>query len=324
MFVGMTTKTSSPRPALSWTYSHSALVLWPVLLVLVMWPTITSLIGIWASSPGYTHGFYIAPISLAIIWWQCRGGELPILSPSLSATALVIPMAVIMSVGKALDINLLQHIGFVGLLILGMRAMIGPVVFKRHLFAFAFLGFMIPFGDDIVPLLQHFTADFIVLSLRLFNIPVLDDGIFLTTPAGQFEVAQACAGLRFILATIMVGTLFSWVSFKSMKKRLVYVGLCLIVPVIANAIRATLIVLIATWTNKEDAVGFDHLVYGWGFFALIMIVLLGLGTRYADRSLDDLTPIPVVQHASSSASPITVLAILSGIAMITRLSWGYI
>ncbi len=295
---------------------------WGILLICLFWPTSWDIVSIWRSSPSYTHSFYVLPISLAILFYQLRKAPLPALAPNLNLVWPVAIGAALWVGGVLLSINLLQHAGLVAMLVAGIRAMLGHKIFQRHLFAFCFLGFMVPFGDEIVPLLQTFTADFIVFALNLLNIPVLDDGIYLTTPAGLFLVEEACAGLRFLLATIMVGTLFAWISFVSLKRRLIFIGLCFIIPIFANALRATGIVLIATWTDKEHAAGVDHLVYGWGFFAVILLLLIGLGSRYADREIESLRPLPVVSdenEALPAKSGLIVFASILLVAIVARL-----
>jgi EpsI family protein len=52
--------------------------------------------------------------------------------------------------------------------------------------------------------------------------------------------------------------------------------------VIANGFRAFGIVLIAYLSNNELAVGVDHIVYGWIFFALVTLLLLGIGMTFRD------------------------------------------
>jgi EpsI family protein len=56
----------------------------------------------------------------------------------------------------------------------------------------------------------------------------------------------------------------------------------MVLPVIANAMRALGIVLVAHWSNNRIAEGTDHIVYGWGFLVAILVALMLIGMRYAD------------------------------------------
>jgi EpsI family protein len=62
----------------------------------------------------------------------------------------------------------------------------------------------------------------------------------------------------------------------------VFLALSVIVPIVANGLRATGIILIAYWTDNQYAAGIDHLICGWGFFAAVMLVFLAIGSWMAD------------------------------------------
>lgn len=131
------------------------------------------------------------------------------------------------------------------------------------------------------------TAQFSVWSLLQLGIPTYSDGVFIQIPTGDFEVAEACAGVRFLIATIALGVLYANIAFKSWPRRIIVMLLCIVVPICANAIRALGIILIAHYSNAKYAVGVDHLVYGWGFFAFVTVILILIGQRFADRPLTD-------------------------------------
>lgn len=63
--------------------------------------------------------------------------------------------------------------------------------------------------------------------------------------------------------------------FRTWPRRLFFVGLSIVVPIIANGFRAYGIIMLARTAGVEAASGIDHLVYGWIFFSLVM-ALLGL------------------------------------------------
>ena len=71
------------------------------------------------------------------------------------------------------------------------------------------------------------------------------------------------------------------------------------VPVLANGVRAWGTIYVAQSQGIAFAAGFDHIVYGWIFFALVMAAVLGIAWRTFDRSPDD----PLVQAAAIEADP---------------------
>jgi EpsI family protein len=59
---------------------------------------------------------------------------------------------------------------------------------------------------------------------------------------------------------------------------------CIVVPIVANGIRAWGTIGIAEWRGIEFASGFDHVLYGWFFFAFVIALVMGLAWRYFDRA----------------------------------------
>ena len=54
-------------------------------------------------------------------------------------------------------------------------------------------------------------------------------------------------------------------------------ALSIVVPIVANGIRAFGIIAIAYASDNELAVGVDHILYGWVFFSLVTALVLGIG-----------------------------------------------
>ena len=64
----------------------------------------------------------------------------------------------------------------------------------------AFLVFLVPFGAFLTGPLQHFTAQFIEVGLNLLGIPNFVTDLTIEIPTGTCHGAEACAGLRFLIA----------------------------------------------------------------------------------------------------------------------------
>jgi exosortase/archaeosortase family protein len=155
----------------------------------------------------------------------------------------------------------------------------------------------VPFGDFIVPVLQEYTAWFAVWLLQLSGLPMYREGLYISIPAGDFVVAEECSGVRYLIASVALGLIYAYISYRSVWRRAALVALAIALPIIANGIRAWGIIMIAHWTDMEHAVGVDHLIYGWVFFGFVMLLLFWLGslwwekgpTRQARRSGGGLT-----------------------------------
>ncbi len=165
--------------------------------------------------------------------------------------------------------------------------LLGVNVARGLIFPLAYSFFLVPFGEELVPFLQTITAKMSMVMLGWANIPAFIDGIFISTPTGYFEVAEACSGIKFLIAMIAYGALVGNVCFQSWNRRILFMIASIIVPIIANGIRAFGTIYIAHHTSVDFATGFDHIFYGWFFFAFVLILVIAIGWPFFDRKIDD-------------------------------------
>jgi exosortase A len=292
-------------------------------LLAALWPSWASMARIWWHTTTFHHGFLIAPIALALVW-RLRH-RLAAIEPRQEPLALpaLLGLALLWLLGRAAEVQLVQHAALVGLVVAATVALLGRAVGRVLLFPLLFLFFMVPFGEGLVPSLQDFTARFAVALLRLTGVPVYHDGILIETPSGLFEVAEACAGIRFLIANLVVATLFAHLAFRRAWKWVLFLTLAVIVPILANGLRAFGIIWIAYHTDNAYAAGIDHLVYGWGFFTAIMLLLLLIGRGLADQPAtggDPPSPAPVPRRPWRPAFVLAVLAVLAAGPTYARLA----
>jgi exosortase A len=201
--------------------------------------------------------------------------------------------------GALSGFDLLRQAAVVALLPATVLLLLGPRIFAGLLFPLFFMAFMVPSGDEFVPALQTITAALTVTLVRLSNIPAAIDGVFIDTPAGLFEVAEACSGVKFLIAMLALGAFVAHVGFRSWRRRAAFLALCVVAPILANGVRAFATIWAAQYVGAERAGGIDHLIYGWIFFALVIALVLGLSWRWFDRPAD--APMLDAQVVESSA-----------------------
>jgi EpsI family protein len=175
-------------------------------------------------------------------------------------------------------------------------ALLGTEAARRIAFPLGFLFFAVPFGDFMTPWLVERTADFTVVALRATGIPVFREGTQFVIPTGSWSVVQACSGIRYLMASVMVGTLFAYLNYRSLAKRWAFVSVAIVTPLVANWLRAYMIVMLGHLSGNRLATGVDHVIYGWVFFGIIMLVMFMLGARWADP---DPAPQPAPAHAAT-------------------------
>ena len=189
--------------------------------------------------------------------------------------------------GRQTGINLVAQGGTVitfqgaAMAITGLR---GSMILAFPLF---YMLFLVPFGDEIVPFLQSVTAKMATFLTEASGIHTVSDGIHIDTPAGLFIVAEACSGVKFLVAMMALGVLVAYACFSSWKRRLWFLLACAVVPIIANSIRAWATIFVAQYIGAEAAGSFDHIVYGWIFFAIVIALVLGVAWRWFERVPED-------------------------------------
>lgn len=253
------------------------------LIVVASWDSFADMARIWSTSSAYGHGYLIAPIALWLVVRRIRTVNNIAVEPTFIGAGALIGGLAVMLVARLAGVSLIEQAAAVGLIPAAVLAAMGWRVLLAFWFPLLFLFFMAPAGQFLIPPLQDFTAEFIVAWLRGIGIPVYIDGIFIQIPTGAFKVAEACAGLNFLIASLVIGALFAYLSFRNWRYAAIFMGLSIAIPIIANGFRALGIVLVAYWSNHTIAVGVDHLVYGWVFLSFVTLLILAAGVWLRGR-----------------------------------------
>jgi exosortase A len=270
-----------------WRDALTRLLIAALVLLALFWRDAIDMAKIWWTSSTFAHCLFIAPLSGWLVWQ--RRQEVAVLTPRGWGLGLV-PLALGASswlLGEAGSIALFRHAGLILMLQSLVPIVLGPQVTRGVLFPLFYLVFLVPFGEEFVAPLQTLTAKLSMAFLGLAGIPAHIEGVFIQTPFGLFEVAEACSGVKFLIAMVAYGALVANVCFRSWPRRLAFMAVSVIVPIIANGIRAYGIIHISYLTSTEFAVGVDHVIWGWMFFALVMGLVMLIGWRFFDRGLDD-------------------------------------
>jgi exosortase A len=252
------------------------------LLLALYHETLFSMVATWAHSDTFAHGFLIFPISFYLIWR--RRAEFAHWTPAPDYRALV-PLAatgLIWLLGRLAGVLVVEQATLVGMMVAWVCATLGFGIAWRLAFPLGFLLFAVPFGDFLITPLMNFTADFTVALIQLTGIPVYREGTFFSIPSGDWSVVTECSGIRYLIASITLGCLYAYLSYRSLTKRLVFIAVASVFPIIANGLRAYMIVMIGHLSGMKLAVGVDHLIYGWVFFGLVMLLMFWLGSFWSD------------------------------------------
>lgn len=284
-----------------------------VAAILVLYrETAISIISLWGTSETFTHGYVIAPITLWLLWAKRRALASLTPHPSGLGFALLFVCGFAWLAGEAAQVQVAQQYAMTAMIPAAVLAITGRQVAWAAAFPLAFLLLAVPFGEAFLPRLMDWTASFTVGALRLTGIPVHREGNLFAIPSGNWSVVEACSGLRYLIASITIGALFAYLNYRKWWKRALFFGLSIAVPIVANFLRAYMIVMIGHLSNMTLAVGVDHFLYGWVFFGVVIGLLFWIGSFWRDRPRPSQYPLP---HAAP-ARPAFVAGAAAGVVAI--------
>lgn len=275
----------------------------------------------WWNSSTYGHCLFILPLVGWLVWQ--RRLEVAAVEPRawLPGLAVLAVGACGWLIGEAAGVALFRHAALVLMVQASVLTLLGPAALRALLFPVFYLVFLIPFGDEFVAPMQTLTARMTMALLHAARIPAHIDGVFITIPNGWFEVAEACAGVKFLIAMVAYGALVANVCFRSWRRRAAFMALCVVLPVLANGIRAFGTIYAAHLTSVEAATGFDHLIYGWFFFAFVMLLIIGIGWRFFDRRIGDRW-LDTIPQTVGPQRPVVAVAIAAIGVVLVPIAWN--
>ena len=262
--------------------SIAALALGLVAWAALFHTEIVRAVEVWDGSTAYSHCWFVLPIALYLAWDRREAAAGIAARPILWPVLLVIPGTLAWLAAERVGImegRQLVAVGFVQLLFLAVLGWRLAWAFSAPLL---YLFFLVPFGAFLTGSLQRFTAAFTDVGLSVVGIPYIMDQFTIEIPEGTFYIAEACAGLRFLIASIAFGVLYACLIYRSPWRRAAFMLASCIVPVIANGFRALGIVVLGHILGSAEAAEADHIVYGWVFFSLVIFLLILAGLPFRE------------------------------------------
>ena len=304
----------------SWRLGLVALLGVWIVVIGVYYETSVSLVMSWYSSDLYSHGFLILPLAGYLLWR--RRDVLKAMSPRPFIWGIVGIgfFALAWLIGEATATNTLRHLGLIGMLQGLFVTLFGLSIARRSLYPLLYLFFAVPFGSGLIEPLQQLTAVGTVRLIDASGIPVHLDGYLLVIPAGRFHIAEACSGVRFLLSTVALAWLAADILYRSLWRRVIFFGLAIVLPLIANTLRAYLILLIASVSGMDASSAFDHVTYGLVFLGFVLLLLLLLGWSFRDRGGAKTSPSFVSEPtADRTRHSVLRLGIVTALALLIAL-----
>lgn len=265
--------------------------------------TLGAMVGIWDRSETFAHGYLIAPIALWLVWQQRDRLRTVPVGHSIAGIVALGAAGFAWLLAELASVASVSQFALVGMIVALVWAVLGTAMARALAFPLGFLFFLVPFGEFLFPWMMDRTTDFVVWGLRSSGVPVYAEGRNLVIPSGQWAVVEGCSGVRYLIASVVIGSLYAHLTYRSLHRRVLFLAVSVVLPVFANWLRAYGIVMLAHLSDNRIAAGVDHLIYGWVFFGVVMLLLFWIGGRWREDVPRVQVPLAQSRAAPATASP---------------------
>ena len=264
----------------------------------IFWPTVRELVGLGTRSDGRLA--LVGCAFLAIVWSQrAELARLPV-RPFWPGLFGLVLLALVWLAGELALVRVLTDAAVIALIPMTVLAVLGPRWVSAMAFALGFLILAIPLEQPVVPTLAEWTAQFTIMGLSAFGVPVYREGAYFAIPTGNWSVADACSGIEYLTSCLMLGILFAWALFRSTRKRIIFAAGAVVIGIVGNWLRAFLTVMIAH-LSENRLLRDDHSTFGWVLYAILLLIYCAIGWRFRDAEPGG-EPVPLATPSGESAS----------------------
>jgi exosortase len=248
-------------------------------------PVALKLVRQWWMDPDYSHGFIIAPLVFWLAWSRrheiMRGPQ----APRASGVVVCVGALLLLTLGTLgaelflTRVSLLLFIAGAVIFSLGWRQL-APLAFP-----FGLLLLTIPVPAIVVSritlALQLFASTTAEGLLRLSGIPVFREGNVLVLSNAKLQVAEACSGIRSLMALLTLGLVVAWARQDRWTGRVAIIASAVPIAVLVNAWRVAASAFSAHWYGQTALEGRAHDVLGWMMFLIAFGLLAAVARTLA-------------------------------------------
>jgi len=253
---------------------------------LVFWrETLTQTFRLAWSNDAYTHILLIVPLSVALIYFNSKTVPLAVEPKRVGGLFFFALATVLGCLGRwgnflASDEKLaLSMFALVSGWMAGVICCYGIRVFGAFLFPICFLLWLVPWPglllNWIVELLQTGSAVSARLLFQLARVPVTQNGIALSIPGLDLEVARECSSIRSSLILIITTMILAHLFLRSKGRRLVLIIVAIPLSVVKNGLRIFVISELTTRVDPSYISGNFHRHGGIVFLLVALVVITG-------------------------------------------------
>ncbi len=253
-----------------------------LVLVVVYLPTLYDLIVDWATDPNYSHGFLVPLISFYLIWSRRKELTETDKKPRPVGLAVVLLGLFLFAAGTAAAEYFTARLSFVIILFGLTWYLFGDQIIRKTWFAFFFLCFMIP-----IPYVAYYAVAFplqlaatkiTVGLLSAIGVGVVRQGNIIHLAGGHsLEVAEACSGMRSLVALLALGAIYAYWSQRQLAGKATLFLSTIPIAVFANVVRVLLTAVLVVTLTESVTDEPTHTIMGLLVFVVAYVCLFAVG-----------------------------------------------
>jgi len=254
-----------------------------VVLLAVYLPTLYDLVTDWAADANYSHGFLIPIVSFYLIWIKRKELAATTMKSGPAGLVVIILGLVLFVAGTAAAEYFTARLSFVVVLLGLTWYLFGGEIVRRTWFAFFFLCFMIP-----IPYVVYFAVAFPLQVaatkitagvLSTIGIEVIRQGNIIHLAGGRaLEVAEACSGIRSLIALFAIGAMWAYLFQKNLIGQIVLFLSTAPIAIFANVVRVLITAIIVVTVTDKVTDEPLHTIMGLSVFVVEFVGLFIIGS----------------------------------------------
>lgn len=229
--------------------------LFAVVVVFLYVPVLIAAGTRWLNTEQYTHGVFIFPISLAILYVKQREIFACAKNPH-AAGIVVLAFGLLMQVvSHYLNFEFFSMLSLIPVLAGGILIFHGVDLWRVVRFPILFLGFAANLPGVVLGApsrwIQSVSATGAATATKLVGFTIMQHGNLLDVPGMTLEVADVCSGFRKLTALVVFAVLYGYLFPISNARRLMLVAAVVPIAIVVNIARLCVLIAASSWGGPK-------------------------------------------------------------------------
>ncbi len=258
----------------------------------IFFPLFKVLYGYRWNELGYTHAFFILPVSIGLVWWKRKELRQAFFEDesqfSLVSLLIFVSGALIYLFGWNQDYMVVAAFALIPFLYGFIGFVYGRKVRNKLRFPILYLFFLVPppfaLLDKITLPLRYISAEGVEMIFSLFGFPFQREGLMYIVNGKQMMVDSACSGFRSLITMFALGVVYLYLNKSTLLKKLALTASILPLAVLGNILRVIIVSLLNVYFGEEVSSGFLHYFSGAVVFLFIVLGFAGIDALWAEKS----------------------------------------